>query len=268
LRAALRYNPLMSQNGHLDFHCHLDDPCFAESRWQIIDNCFAAGFAKLVTVADAYDERSLAQTLEILAYHADIACTAGAHPHQADHYSPEVEKRLLAVLQLPRVFALGEVGLDFHYDLSRRENQEAVFRRQVAIAREQALPLVIHSRKAETLVLKILEQEKFVAPVVFHCYTGDAASAAEICARGYFLSFSGIITFKKADELRAVVAATPLAQLLSETDSPYLSPEPERGRTNTPLSVVRVVEKIAEIKNIAVPELLERINENCRRLQP
>ncbi len=265
---ALRYNPLMDQAGHIDFHCHLDDPCFDDDRWLIIDRCFQAGFSRLVTVGDPYQESSLERTAEILDYHDAIAACAGAHPHQADGYSPEIEKRLLAFLDHPRVLAVGEVGLDFHYDLSRRENQEAVFRRQVAIARERSLPLVIHSRKAETLVLKILDQEKFSAQVVFHCYTGDAANAAEICGRGYFLSFSGIITFKKADELRAVVAATPLERLLSETDSPYLSPEPDRGRTNTPLSVVRVVEKIAEIKEIPIPGLLTQISNNFRRLRP
>lgn len=263
----MRYNPLMSQSGHTDFHCHLDDPCFDEDRWLIIDQCFQAGFSRLVTVGDPYQESALERTAEILDYHEAIAACAGAHPHQADGYSPEIEKRLLAFLDRPRVFALGEVGLDFHYDLSRRENQEAVFRRQVAIARERSLPLVIHSRKAEALVLKILEQEKFAAPVVFHCYTGERTTATEIIARGYFLSFSGIITFKKAGELREIVAKTPLEQLFSETDSPYLSPEPDRGKTNTPLAVVRVVEKIAEIKDIAIPDLLTQISKNFQCLR-
>jgi TatD DNase family protein len=265
---ALRYNPLMSQVGPIDFHCHLDDPCFDENRWLIIDRCFQAGFSQLVTVGDPYQESSLERTAEILDYHEGIAACAGAHPHQADGYSPEIEKRLLAFLDRPRVFALGEVGLDFHYDLSMRENQEAVFRRQVAIARERSLPLVIHSRKAESLVLKILGQEKFAAPVVFHCYTGDGSTAAEIIARGYFLSFSGIITFKKAEALRTIVANTPLERMFSETDSPYLSPEPDRGKTNSPLAVVRVVETIAGIKGVAVPDLLTQIGKNLQRLRP
>jgi TatD DNase family protein len=263
----LGYNALMGQAGHIDFHCHLDDPCFNEERWRIIDQCFQGGFSRLVTVGDPNQEASLERTAEILDYHEAIAACAGAHPHQADGYSPEIEKRLLAFLDHPRVFAVGEVGLDFHYDLSRRENQEAIFRRQVAIARERSLPLVIHSRKAEALVLKILDQEKFAFPVVFHCYTGDEPSAAEIVSRGYCLSFSGIITFKKADELRAIVAATPLANLLNETDSPYLAPEPDRGKTNTPLAVVRVAAKIAEIKKIEIQAVLEQVATNFLRLQ-
>ncbi|HEX7501841.1 MAG TPA: TatD family hydrolase [Acidobacteriota bacterium] len=258
----------MSQTGPIDFHCHLDDPCYAGDRWQTIDRCFASGFAQLVTVADAYEERSLGLTLEILSRHAGIECTVGAHPHQADHYSAAIEKRIYDFMKRSKVLAVGEVGLDFHYDLSARDSQVDAFRRQVAIARECRLPLVIHSRQAEQEVLDILAREQFAQPVVFHCYTGDWTTAAEIIARGYFLSFSGIITFKKAGELRTIVAKTPLGQMFSETDSPYLSPEPDRGKTNTPLAVVRVVEKIAEIKGIAIPELLSQINKNFQRLRP
>jgi TatD DNase family protein len=258
----------MGQPGPIDFHCHLDDPCYDGDRWQIIDRCFASGFAQLVTVADAYEERSLELTLEILSYHSGIECTVGAHPHQADLYSAAIEKRICDFMNRSKVLAVGEVGLDFHYDLSARDHQVDAFRRQVAIARERGLPLVIHSRQAEQQVLEILAREKFAPPVVFHCYTGDRAAAAEIIARGYFLSFSGIITFKKAGELRTIVAKTPLEQMFSETDSPYLSPEPDRGKTNTPLSVVRVVEKIAEMKDISVPDLLAQISKNLQRLRP
>jgi TatD DNase family protein len=267
MRQALRYNPLMSHAGHIDFHCHLDDPCYDGDRWQIIDQCFAAGFAKLVTVADPYEERSLEQTEEILSYHADIVSTVGAHPHQADRYSSEIEKRMHGFFSRFKVLAIGEVGLDFHYNFSSRDNQIDAFKRQIAIARECHLPLVIHSRQAEPLVLEILAREKFEQPVVFHCYTGNEKAADEIISRGYFISFSGIITFKKAEELRTIVERTPLGQLFSETDSPYLAPEPERGKTNSPLAVVRVVEKIATIKKMDVPILLSQINKNFQRLQ-
>lgn len=257
----------MPRAGPIDFHCHLDDPCFDGERWRIIDQCFASGFSGLVTVADAYDGNSLARTAEILDYHCAMTAVAGAHPHGANGYGPAVENQLLAFLDRRPVLALGEVGLDFHYDLAKRENQEAAFRRQIAIARERALPLVIHSRQAEARVLEILDQERFAAPVAFHCYTGDAVEAAEICARGYFLSFSGIITFRKAEALRQVVAATPLDRLLSETDSPYLAPEPERGKVNTPLAVVRVVERIAAIKQVDAGRLQEQVERNVRRLR-
>jgi len=257
----------MDHAGYIDFHCHLDDPCYDGSRWRIIDDCFASGFAKLVIVADAHEERSLALAGEALSRYPDIDAMAGAHPHQADRYDARVEKRLLGFLDRPRVRALGEVGLDFHYDFSSRENQVDVFARQVAIARERSLPLVIHARQAESLVLEVLSRERFERPVIFHCYTGGMAEAEEIIARGYYLSFSGIITFKKADELRAVVERTPLDRLLSETDSPYLAPEPGRGKTNTPLAVIRVAETIAEIKKVEVTELLAAVAINFQRLQ-
>lgn len=257
----------MSLAGYIDFHCHLDDPCFEENRWQIIDSCFSAGFRKLVTVADPYNEQSLERTAEILSYHTDIDPTIGAHPHQADNYAPDIEKRIFDFLDRFSILAIGEVGLDFHYNYSTRDNQINTFKRQIAIARECALPLVIHSRKAEPQVLKLLEQEKFEPAVVFHCYTGDKTSAEEIICRGYFLSFSGIITFKKAGELRDIVESTPIGQILSETDSPYLAPEPDRGKTNTPLAVIRVVEKIAEIKKIDISVLLSEISKNHQRLR-
>jgi len=263
----LRYNAFMGHSGLIDFHCHLDDPCFEKNRWQIIDECFASGFNRLVTVADPYNERSLELTAKMVSRYAGMDSTVGAHPHQASHYSGEVEKRILAFLVGHKVLAVGEVGLDFHYDLSPREIQVAVFRRQIAIAREHVLPLVIHSRQAEERVLQILDQEKFALPVVFHCFTGDSNAAEEILRRGYHLSFSGIITFKNAAELQAIVAKTPLERLFSETDSPFLAPEPERGRTNSPLAVSRVAEKISEIKNTDIDALLGQIARNYQGLK-
>jgi TatD DNase family protein len=257
----------MDQPGPSDFHCHLDDPAFDLQRQAIIAGCVAAGFTRLVTVADAYSPRSLELTAALAAEHTIIAVTVGAHPHQACDYSPAVEKRLVDFLAGCEVLALGEIGLDFHYDLSPRDMQLAAFRRQVAIASEHGLPLVIHSRQAEAQVLKVLDEERFAGPVVFHCYTGSGADAAEIVQRGYFLSFSGIVTFRKADALRDVVAQTPPECLFSETDSPYLSPEPGRGQTNTPLNVTRVVERIAAIKGTSVAELQQRIAANYQGLR-
>jgi len=257
----------MDRVGHIDFHCHLDAPCYEKSRWSIIDRCFASGFKKLVTVADPYDEGSLERTAEILAYHPDIDCTIGAHPHQADRYSPEIERRISGFRERFKTLAIGEVGLDFHYNSSSPENQINTFKRQIALARECSLPLVIHSRLAEEQVLEILARERFAQTVVFHCYTGDGDAAKEILNRGYFISFSGIITFKKAEELRRIVEETPLDRLFSETDSPYLAPEPHRGRTNTPLAVIQVAAKIAEIKKVDLSIVLEHIARNFQGLK-
>jgi TatD DNase family protein len=257
---------MLNKTGYCDFHCHLDDDCFEQNRWQIIDQCFSQGFAGMITVADPFKILSLEKTEEILACHSDIYAVCGAHPHQADQYSLEIEKNIFAFLAKEKAVAVGEVGLDFHYNFATRENQIKVLQRQIAIARELTLPLVIHSRNAEAEVLQILAAENFALPVVFHCFTGNMAAAEEILHRGFSISISGIVTFKKADALREIVKIIPLPQLFSETDSPYLAPEPKRGEINTPLGVLRVVEKIAAIKNMDATQINTAIAQNFLRL--
>ena len=252
---------------YCDFHCHLDDECFEQNRWQLIDRCFAAGIVHIVSVADPFKEESLLETERIVAYKPGIFTLCGAHPHHADHYTSEIEGRMIRFIAHEKNMAIGEVGLDFHYDFASRANQVAVFKRQIAIAREQKMPLVIHSRNAEAEVLQILADENFDLPVVFHCFTGSLIAATEIVRRGYSISVSGIVTFKKADALRQIVEMIPLPQLFSETDSPYLAPEPKRGEVNTPLNVIRVVEKIAVIKNISVERINAAIVQNLERLR-
>jgi len=257
---------MLSKTGYCDFHCHLDDECFEQNRWQIIEQCFSKEVVSIITVADPFKKTSLHKTEEILAYHPDIYTVCGAHPHQADQYSREIEKSIFDFLKKEKVIAVGEVGLDFHYDFASRENQINTFKRQIAIARELILPLVIHSRNAEIEVLKILGAEKFAQPVVFHCFTGNMPAAEEILKRGYYISISGIITFKKAIELQEIVKIIPLKQLFSETDSPYLSPEPRRGEINTPLNVIEIVKKIAAIKNVDTAQINSAIFENLLHL--
>lgn len=235
----------------IDFHCHLDSDSFNADRVEAVSECFAAGFDAVVTVADPYEKDSESRTLEALAAHPRVFLMAAAHPHNADRYGPEVERRLERLLGHPRVIGLGEAGLDFHYDLSLRENQQRVFERQVTMAAERKLPLVIHSRAAEHLVLDTLERLKFPGHVVFHCYTGDGETAKEIIKRGYDLSFSGIITFRNAAPLREVARQTPMGRFFTETDSPYLSPEPYRGRPNRPLRVQQVVSQLAQLHEVS-----------------
>jgi TatD DNase family protein len=254
---------------YIDFHCHLDMEDFDSNREKIVADCFASDFAKLVTAADPYEKNSLQLTGEILEYNKNVFCTAGAHPHSADQYTLQIEKNLLDFLRekTNRILAVGEAGLDFHYNLSTPENQRRVFKRQVDIAKDLKLPLVIHSREAEKDVLEILKQAKFNLPLVFHCYTGDIENAREILKRGYYISISGIVTFKKSEYLREIVEIIPLNRIFSETDSPYLSPEPFRGRLNTPLRVRLVAEKIAEVKGIPVEKLNKAVNSNFNRLR-
>jgi len=251
-----------NESGFNDFHCHLDDECFEQNWRQIVEHCFSRGMANIVSVADPFKKTSLAKTEEILAYHPNIYATCGAHPHQADQYSPEIEKQIFAFYDQVKLLAIGETGLDFHYNFATRENQKKTFRRQIAIARELNLPLVIHSRNAEAEVLEILLAEKFSCPVVFHCFTGNRRDAEKILQQGYGISISGIVTFKKANELREIVKIIPLSQLFTETDSPYLSPEPRRGETNTPLGVIEVVQQVAAIKNLPEAQINAAVAQN------
>jgi len=250
----------------IDFHCHLDYKDFEGQRKKIIDECFNSGFSRIVTVADPYEKASHERTLKILEYNNNISCMTAAHPHNADQYNPEIEKKIFKFLENKRAIAVGEAGLDFHYNLSTPENQLRVFKRQINIAREVKMPLLIHSREAEEEILRTLEQMEFDLPVIFHCYTGNMKDAKEILEKGYYISISGIVTFKKSEYLREIVKILPINRIFYETDSPYLSPEPFRGKLNTPLRAKIVAEKIAEIKNISIKELNKAVNENFNRL--
>ncbi len=257
---------MSGNSGYCDFHCHLDDECFSENRWQLIDRCFSSGLDHIVTVADPCKSTSLALTADILSRRPGIHAICGAHPHQADQYTHTIEKEIGLFSNSVSLLAIGEVGLDFHYDFASRENQRRTFRRQIALARDLDLPLVIHSRNAEAEVLAMLDEEKFSLPVVFHCFTGSRHTAEEIVRRGYGISFSGIITFKKAEALRQIVKTIPLTQLFSETDAPYLSPEPKRGEINTPLGVIPVTKMIAALMELDEGQIKEAISQNLSRL--
>jgi len=250
----------------MDFHCHLDFKEYDNQRKTIIEDCFKAGFSRIVTVGDPYENGSYERTIECLRCHPQVYCMAGAHPHNADRYSPEIERTLIAFITENNAAGLGEAGLDFHYNLSTPGNQRRIFRRQVDIAKELKIPLIIHSRKAENEILDILRESGFNGPAVFHCYTGNMDDAKKILELGYYISISGIVTFKNADTLREIVKIIPLDRIFTETDSPYLAPIPHRGKTNTPLWVILVAQKIAEIKEIPVEELNTAINENFTRL--
>ncbi len=251
-----------------DFHCHLDMKQFSENAEIIIGDFFKESSGYLITVADPYEEDSHQKTLDLLRFNKNIFAMTAAHPHNADNYTDEIEKKILTFLENEKVIAVGEAGLDFFYNLSKRDKQVAVFRRQIGIAKERSLFLTIHSREAEELVLKILEEEKFDLPVVFHCYTGNMENAKEIIKRGYHISFSGIVTFKqkKTDYLREIAKMVPLDKIFTETDSPYLAPEPLRGSTNSPLFVKHVAERVADLKGISLAELNMAVRQNIERL--
>lgn len=253
--------------GYTDFHCHLDSSDFNNNRSELIETIFTSGVSTIVSVADPYEKGSHEITEEIAEANDNIYIMSAAHPHNAKDYSEPVEKKILKFMENTKAIGVGEAGLDYHYNFSPPDVQKRVFRRQIDLAKELGKPLIIHSREAESEIIGMLEDAKFNHPVVFHCYTGNIADAKEIISRGYFISISGIVTFKKSDFLREIVEVIPVDRIFSETDSPYLSPEPFRGKTNDPSRVKLVTDKIADIKGISPEKLNIAIKKNFDKIR-
>lgn len=226
----------------IDNHCHLDPHTAAAQ----VSDAAAAGVVACITVGTSL-ARSL-EAIEVASAFPNVYATAGVHPHDAGDGIDGIE----VLLTHPKVVAVGEAGLDYHYDRSPRRRQRDVFAQHVALAHAYDLPLVIHTRSAWDDTFAILDREGVPARLVFHCFTGGAAEAEACLARGAHVSISGIVTFKNADDVRAAVRVTPLEYLLVETDSPYLAPVPHRGRPNQPANVGFVGEAIALQKGVDV----------------
>ena len=251
----------------VDHHCHLDFPELAAMRADVLARAKAAGVGLLVTVSTRV--KRFAEVVAIAEKHDEVYCTVGTHPHNAHEELDITPEQLARFAKHKKCVAIGEAGLDYHYDLSPRAAQEMGFRTHIAAARVTGLPLVIHAREADEDVARILEEEmargKFSA--VLHCYTGGMELARRGVALGLYVSFSGVITFKKNDELRAVAASVPLDRLLVETDAPYLAPVPFRGRKpNEPSLVVYTAATLAKVKGITPAELAAATTDNFHRL--
>jgi TatD DNase family protein len=226
----------------VDNHCHLD-PSTAD---EMVAEARAAGVERLVTVGT--DLAQSGQMIAIAADHDGVWATAGVHPHDAAGFEAAGGLAALAdLLDAPQAVAVGECGLDYHYDHSPRPAQREVFAAQIGVAHDRGLPLVIHSREAWDDTFAILDTEGVPARTVFHCFTGGPTEAALAIERGCLLSFSGIVTFPSAPELQEAARTCPLDRLMVETDAPYLAPVPHRGRRNHPAWVVHVAEKVAEL---------------------
>jgi TatD DNase family protein len=246
----------------VDSHCHID---FAEpdERLALIDRARAAGVATMLTIGTKADE--LPEVIEIASSDPDIWCTVGVHPHEAQATPDTIMDRLVEMIPHPKVVGIGETGLDFHYDHSPRERQTELFRAQCRLARAAGLPVVVHSRNADTETAAILAEEGMSKGVI-HCFSTSRALSEPALALGFHISISGIVTFKNADELRGIVGEIPLDRLLIETDAPYLAPVPLRGRTNEPAFLVHTAAKVAELKGISVEELGRVTSDNFFRL--
>jgi TatD DNase family protein len=248
----------------IDSHAHLDHTDFAGALEGVLTRAREAGVEQIVNVASNRDS-SLA-CLRLAEAHDWIFATAGIHPHDAADAAPDDPAEIERLCAHARVVAVGETGLDYHYDFSPRPQQRESFARCVDIARRVNKPLVIHIREAHADAMTILRQAGGAVRGVVHCFTGDPAQAREIVELGLLVSFSGIVTFPKAREIQAAAAAVPADRLLIETDSPYLAPVPHRGRRNEPAYVVHTAEAVACLRQLSVEELASLAAVNTRAL--
>jgi TatD DNase family protein len=251
----------------IDSHAHIDGSEFDQDRAEVIRRALDSGVQTILNVgtgdphSDAFD-RAVALGDE----HPEIYTAIGTHPHDARLYDEAAEEKTKRLIkQSPKVVAWGEIGLDFHYDNSPRDVQLDVFARQLRAADECQLPVIIHTREAEVETIEILKENLPARRGVFHCFSGSMELAQNALALGFYLSFSGIVTFKKAEDLRQVAAIVPLDRLLIETDCPFLAPIPFRGKRNEPAHVVEVAKCLAGIHGVAVEEIGRVTAENFAR---
>jgi TatD DNase family protein len=250
----------------VDSHCHLDFPDFAAELDAVVERARDAGIGRMVTICTRV--RKFPQVLAVAEKYPDIFCSVGTHPHNAHEELDIGAAALIKLTQHPKVVALGEAGLDYHYDKSPRDAQTQGFRQHVAAARETGLPLVIHAREADADMSRILEEEtgKGAFPAVLHCYTGGRDLAFRAMELGLHMGFTGILTFKNGQDLRAIAKDLPAERILVETDSPYLAPLPYRGKRNEPSYVVNTAKVLAETRGVSEEEIARQTTENFFRL--
>ncbi len=250
----------------IDTHCHLDFPELARDRAGVLSRAGAAGVARMVTISTEVEK--FASIVAIAESHAEIYCSVGTHPSHAHEEREFSAEELVALAAHPKCVAIGETGLDYHYDRAPRDLAHRVFRNHISAARKTGLPLVIHSRDADADMAAILTEEMAAGPfkALLHCFTSGRELAEKALALGCYISFSGIVTFKNSKELRDIAEIVPLDRLLVETDAPFLAPTPYRGKTNEPAYVAETAKLLAGVKGTEVEALAEATTANALRL--
>jgi len=250
----------------IDSHCHLDFPDFADQLDDVVARARDRGVQRIITICTRVEK--FGQVLAVAEKFDDVFCSVGTHPHNADEELHITTDRLVELSAHPKVVAIGEAGLDYHYDKSAREAQKQSFIAHIAAARITGLPLVIHARSADADMIDILKKETEIGsfPAVLHCFSSGAGLAKIGVELGLYVSFSGIATFKNAQDIREIARDVPYDRILVETDAPYLAPVPHRGRTNEPSYVADTAASLAETLNLDVSELIEQTGANAFQL--
>ena len=250
----------------VDSHCHLDFPDFADELDAVVARAGEAGIGWMLTICTRVS--LVDQILAIAEAHDNVFCTVGIHPHEAGEEPPVTADDLVRIGQHPKVVGFGETGLDFYYENSPREAQETSFRAHISAARQSGLPVVIHSRDADDDMARVLadEHNQGAFPGVIHCFTAGSDLARRAVALGLHISFSGIVTFKNAGDLREIAADVPMDRLLVETDAPYLAPVPMRGKRNEPAFTAYTAATLADIRGVTSDELARLTTDNFFRL--
>ena len=250
----------------IDSHCHLDFPDFGPEVEDVVARAHEAGVGLMLTISTKVSEFDRVRAVAERFPH--VYCTVGIHPHEAASEPETDTATLVEMAKHPKVVGIGETGLDYFYEHSPREAQQRNFRAHVAAARETGLPLVVHTRDADEDTAGILAEEMGMGdfPGLLHCFSSGPQLAEKALEIGFYISLSGILTFKNAVELRETASKVPMDRLLVETDAPYLAPVPKRGRRNEPSFVVHTAEKLAEVKGVSTSELAEATTANFLRL--
>ncbi len=249
-----------------DSHCHVDMPQFDADREAVLQRAREAGVVDMLLIGGVDEERGHTRAVGVAEQYGFNA-SAGIHPHEARLGGEAAYDELRALARAGRIVAIGEIGLDFHYDHSPRDVQRAVFRRQVRLARELGLPVIIHTREADAETAALLEEEKAgEVGGVIHCFTGGTELASRALGLGFSISFSGIVAFPRSETIQEVARTVPLDRLLVETDAPFLAPPPHRGKRNEPAFVVEVARRVAALRGAPVEEIAAATLANFRRI--
>ena len=249
----------------VDSHAHLDDPRFDDDRDAVLERAQEAGVGTILTIGNGNGPDDMGCGLRFAEAYDWIYTSVGVHPHDAARVEAKHYTLLKELARRPRVLAIGETGLDYYYENSPRDIQHDVFRKQIELAHQVGLPLIVHTRDADEDTIQILEDEKPNRGVV-HCFTGSGALADCALDLGFMISFSGILTFNRADDIQAIAARIPDDRILVETDCPYLAPMPYRGKRNEPSFVRETAHKLASLRGVTAEEIEIQTNRNFRKL--